>query len=124
MSNVFPSLEPSTRNITYGDYPQLIHEANSGAYVRFLQGTDRVAQRLNITYEYLTEAQMKLLLDHYNSQQGSLIPFALSSSIWLGYSSPPISASDYEWRYTGPFTVGMSSPLSYSTSIELESVPI
>ena len=120
----FPSLEPRTRSLTYGDFKQLIHKGLSGGNVRFLQSTDRIAQRLNITYEYLTEAQMKLLLDHYNTQQGSLIPFALSSSVWAGYSSVPVSASDYEWRYVGPFSVGLSSPLSFSASIQLESVPI
>jgi len=119
----FPSLEPRTRSLTYGDYPQLIHEG-SGGNVRFLQATDRIAQRLNITYEYLTETQMNLIIDHYKGQEGSLTPFALSSSVWAGYSSPPVSASDYEWRYTGPFEVGISAPLRYSCSIELESVPI
>ena len=120
----FPSLEPIDRALSTGDYAQLIHRGLSGGNVRFLQSTDRIAQKLRIAYEYLTQAEMQLLLDHYQEQQGSLIPFDLPSIIWAGYSSIPVSSSDYQWRYTGPFTVGMSGPISYSTSIELESVPI
>lgn len=121
----FPSLEPRTRSLTYGDFPQLIHKGLSGGNVRFLQGTDRIAQKLTIAYEYLTEAEMKLLLDHYQEQQGSLIPFDLPSQVWAGYANgAPVSSSDYQWRYTGPFTVGIAGPISYSTSIVLESVPI
>ena len=79
---VFPSLEPTSRSLVYGDYPQLTHEGLSGGDVRFLQGTDRIAQRLSLGYEYLTETQAQSLLDHYQGQQGSIIPFDLSSSVW------------------------------------------
>jgi len=120
----FPALEPRTRSLTYGDYPQSIFSGQSGGNVRFLMATDRIAQRLNITYEYLTETQIKLLTDHFDTQQGSLIPFDLSSEVKSGFSSFPVSASEYQWRYTGPFNVGISSPMRYNCSIELETVPI
>ena len=51
----FPSLEPETRALVYGDYPQNVHEGLSGGNVRFKVGAKRIAQRLTITYEYLTE---------------------------------------------------------------------
>ena len=121
----FPSLEPTSRSLLYGDYPQVTHQGVSGGDVRFLMSsTDRVTQRLTLGYEYLTEAEAQSLLDHYNTQQGSLISFALSSSVWSGYSSAPVSASDYEWRYAGAFEVGLSAPMQYGATIELESVPI
>ena len=120
----FPSLEPTTRALVYGNYPQNTHEGLSGGNVRFLLGTDRVVQRLTITYEFLTETEAQSLLTHYNGQNGSIDPFDLSSSVWAGYSTPPVSSSDYKWRYADSFQISISSPSKYATSIELISVPI
>ena len=120
----FPSLEPTSRALVYGDYPQNTHEGLSGGNVRFILGTKRVLQRLTITYEYLTETEAQTLLDHYNTQNGSIVSFDLSSSVWAGYSAPPVSSSNYKWRYNSAFQISLSSPTRYSTSIELVTVPI
>lgn len=120
----FPSLEPETRALVYGNYPQNIHEGLSGGNVRFLVGAKRVVQRLTITYEYLTETEAQSLLTHYNSQNGSIEPFDLSPEIWFGYSTPPVNSNSYKWRYSQSFQISISSPNRYSTSIELISVPL
>jgi len=120
----FPSLEPTSRAWLVGDYPQLVHTGASGGDVRFIQGSDRVSQRLTLGYEYLTESEVQLILDHYETQQGSIIAFDLPSAVWSGYSTPPVSALEYQWRYASAFEVGISSPLRYNVSIELETVPI
>lgn len=120
----FPSLEPTTRALTLGDFPQLIHEGASGGEVRFKQGSDRVEQVLSLGYEYLTEAEVQLLLDHYETQQGSLIAFDLPAIIWATYSTPPVSSADYQWRYASGFDIGLAAPLRYNVSIELVTVPI
>ena len=96
----------------------------SGVNVRFKLANKRVEQRLTITYEYLTETQAQSLLTHYNTQNGSIEPFDLSSSVWAGYSTPPVSSSNYKWRYVSSFQISLSSPNRYSTSIELISVPL
>ena len=120
----FPSLEPETRALVYGNYPQNVHTGLSGVNVRFRLANKRVEQRLTITYEYLTETQAQSLLTHYNTQNGSIEPFDLSSSVWAGYSTPPVSSSNYKWRYVSSFQISLSSPNRYSTSIELISVPL
>ena len=120
----FPSLEPDTRSLDYGDYPQNVHEGLSGGDVRFKLGSKRVEQILTITYQYLTETQAQTLLTHFNGQNGTIESFDLSSQIWSGYSTPPVSSSSYKWRYSKPFTISISAPKRYSTSIELVSVPI
>ena len=120
----FPSLEPDTRFLDYGDYPQNVHEGLSGGDVRFKLGSKRVEQILTITYQYLTETQAQTLLTHFNGQNGTIESFDLSSQIWSGYSTPPVSSSSYKWRYSKPFTISISAPKRYSTSIELVSVPI
>jgi len=120
----FPAIEPATRALTFGDYPQLTYKGVSGGNVRFLQGSNRVDQILSLGYQYLTEANATLILDHYSGQEGTLLAFDLPSAIWAGYSTPPINSIDYEWRYTGPFEVVISAPLRYNMTIELVAAPI
>jgi hypothetical protein len=120
----FPSLEPTSRVYTLGDTPQAVHEGVSGVGVRFKQGSDFVLQRLTLGYEYLTESEAQQLIDHFDGQEGSLIAFDLPSTIWTGYTTPPVSSSDYQWRYSRGFEVNLAAPLRYNVSIELETVPI
>lgn len=120
----FPALEPTTRAYLPGDYSQEVYTGASGGDVRFIQGTDRVRQRLTLGYEYLTESEAQQILDHFETQQGSLIPFDLPATIWSGYTTPPVSSSDYQWRYASEFTVNVGSPLRYNISIDLETVPV
>ena len=120
----FPALEPTTRVLTLGDYPQLTYEGVSGDVVRFIGGSDRVQQRLTLGYEYLTETEAQQIITHYRGQQGELISFDLPSQVWAGFAAVPIPAADYEWRYARAFDIGFAAPLRYNVSIELESVAI
>jgi hypothetical protein len=120
----FPSLAPRTRSLTLGDIPQQVYVGTSGGEVRFKQGSDYIAQRLTLGYEYLTESEAQQLLNHYSGQEGSLIPFDVSAAVWGGYTTPPVSSLAYQWRYTGPFEVGVAAPKRYNLTIELETVPI
>lgn len=120
----FPAIEPTTRALTLGDYPQMVHQGASGGEVRFKQGSDRITQVISLGYEYLSETEVQQLLDHFETQQGSLIAFDLPSIIWATYSTPPISAAVYQWRYVGGFDIGLAAPLRYNVTIELETVPI
>lgn len=120
----FPSLEPRTRALTLGDTPQLLFDSASGIGVRFVQGSDRVEQRLTLGYEYLTELEAKQIVDHFNDQQGSLLSFDLPSIIWSGYTTPPVNSSDYQWQYSAAFEVSIAAPLRYNISVELVAIPI
>ena len=120
----FPAIEPDTISLNYGDYPQNVHEGISGGNVRFKLANKRVDQILTIDYEYLTETQAQTLLTHFNGQNGIIESFDLPSIIWSGYSTPPVSSSNYKWRYLKPFDINISAPKKYSTSIELVSVPV
>lgn len=120
----FPSLEPTTRAVALGDCPQQSYEGTSGDLVRFKYGTDRVGQVLTLGYEYLSESEAQQIIDHYKGQQGFLISFDLPAIVWSGYTTVPIPAADYEWRYASEPSVGISSPLRYSITVTLESVII
>lgn len=120
----FPSLEPTTRVLTLGDTPQDVYAGVSGGEVRFRHGSDYVQQQLTLGYEYLTEAEAQQILNHYETQQGTLIAFDLPSLVWAGYTTPPVSSTDYQWRYAESFSVGVSAPLRYNIQVRLETVPI
>lgn len=116
----FPSLEPASRQISFGDYPQLVYAGTSGATIRFLQGTDRVNQLLKLGFTYLSETQMYLILDHYNGQEGTLLPFDLPAEIWAGLTTAPIGV-EYEWRYASEISIDQAAPLTYNVQVELVS---
>jgi len=118
----FPAITPNARTLTFGDYPQLEYSGPSGASVRFLQNTTRVRQRLILVFNSLTESQITSILDHYNGQEGSLIPFDLPAETWAGYATVPVSTVDYNWRYASAFSIEPSAVRRFSVSIELESV--
>ncbi len=117
----FPAIEPASRRINFGDYPQLNFEGVSGVGVRFLQGTERTLQTLTLGWSNLTESQLYQILNHYNAQEGTMLPFDLPSVIWAGFTVPPIG-TEYEWRYASPVSVEQPAPLTYNVAVELVSV--
>jgi hypothetical protein len=117
----FPSIKPNSRSISLGNTPQLEYSASSGANVRFLQGTKRVQQKLSMSFNAITESELYSIYDHYDGQQGSIIPFTLPAIIWSGYTTQPISSVDYQWRYAGSFTVAPVGINRFSIQINLES---
>ena len=120
----FPSLKPNTRSIELGDAPQLEFQGVSGATVRFLMGTNRITQTLSLTYNSITEAEYYLIFNHYEGQDGGFLAFALPAVIWEGYSTVPISAVDYDWRYAGPIEITPTVPGRFEVTVQLESVII
>lgn len=102
----FPAIVPNARSFGLGNAPQEQFESPDGVGVRFIHNENkRVGQTLTLTYRALTETQINSITDHYIGQEGSLVPFDLPSEIWSGYSTVPVSASDYQWRYAGTFNV-------------------
>ena len=118
---VFPSIKPNTRSLGLGNTPQLVYAGTSQATIRFLKNTKRVGQTLELSFSNITESQMNAIFDHFNGQEGTLIPFTLPSEIWTGYNSVPISAVDYEWRYAESLSIEKTSPDRYSLIVSLVS---
>lgn len=120
----FPSLTPNARSLSLGNYPQNEYVGPSGVALRFLYSeTKRVGQTLTLTFNALTETEANSITDHYTTQQGTLIPFDLPSTVWSGYSSVPISAVDYQWRYAGTFQVDRAPMVGrFKIEVTLESV--
>jgi len=120
----FPSITPNTRVFGLGNYPQQEYSGVDGGSVRFLYGSKRVSQTLSFSYSSITEAETNSIYDHYDGQQGGLIPFDLPAAIWAGYSTIPVAAVDYQWRYAAPPAIEPTVTGRFSLTIELESVVI
>lgn len=119
----FPSITPNARSLILGNHSQGEYLGPSGVEFRVLYNeTKRAQQVLTLTFVALTETQANSITDHYSGQQGSLIPFALPSVVWSGYSSVPISASHYQWRYSGGFSVDRAAVTGrFNIEVTLES---
>lgn len=118
----FPAIKPNTRTLSLGNYPQAEYTGRSGGSVRFLFNTKRVTQTLSFSYTSINESELTAIYDHYDGQQGSLISFDLPSALWDGYSSVPVSAVDYQWRYASLPDSEPNAPGRFSLTVTLESV--
>ena len=121
----FPSLTPSTRLYTPGDFPSAIQATSSGATTGFRRGNRRINQTLQLTFDNLTETQVNLIRTHYDGQNGSFEIFFLSSECWAGYTTPPVPlVSDFAWLYATAPTISDGITSKWNVEIELVSVPI
>ena len=121
----FPSIIPTTRLYTQGDFPSAIQSSSSGATTGFRRGNRRINQTLQLTFDNLTETQVNLIRTHYDGQNGSFKIFYLSSSTWNGYTTPPVAlVSDFAWLYAAAPTISDGITSKWNVEIELVSVPI
>ena len=121
----FPSIAPNSRLYVPGSLPAVIATSLNGRATAFRRGNRRIAQTLSLTYEYLTEANMALIKDHYIGQNGTFEIFFLSAEVWGDFVTPPIPLlSDFAWKYSSEVTITDVSFDRFSVSVDLESVPI
>lgn len=122
----FPALTPNSRSVSLGNFPGERFEGVSGVGVNFLfSNTDLVNQSLVLEYVSITEAQQKLITDHFLGQEGSVIPFDLPSAVWSGYSTVPVSSSDYQWRYAEALEINAGGVTGrFNVTVALTAVPI
>lgn len=95
----FPALRPAARKYSLGGFP-VTTEADSGGSVRFLHGTAAFGHTLDLDFPGLTETQATLIREHYRTQNGGYIPFALSTQAWAGHASmTDLVPSTTLWKY-------------------------
>jgi hypothetical protein len=96
----YPALVSSGRRYSIGQIPVDIRRGFGGGDVRFLFGDDRFGLSMELQYEYLTDAEAKLIRDHYRDNQGTFVAFQLPPVIWSGQSAPGnIIRTDTLWQY-------------------------
>ena len=121
----FPSLTPTTRLYTQGDFPSAIQASSNGATTGFRKGNRRINQTLQLTFDNLTETQVNLIRTHYDGQNGSFEIFLLDANTWSGYTTLPVPLiSDFVWLYATPPTISDGITSKWNVEVELISVPI
>lgn len=121
----FPSITPSTRLYTQGNFPSAIQSSSTGVTTGFRRGNRRINQTLQLSFNNLTEAQVTLIRNHFDGQNGSFNIFYLSAEVWAGYSTPPVPlVSDFAWLYANAPTISDGIVSKWNVEIELVSVPV
>lgn len=118
----FPSLNPSSRTYTPGSYSIKQFTTASGASRRVLLGTAPVSASLELVFEYFSESDVKLILDHYDTQKGSFTGFALSSNLSADLASTTLTPAGNSWIYAEPPSVEYVAAGVYTASVSLVSV--
>lgn len=118
----YPTLIPSARNYSSGDYPVKTFTSQSGAESRILYGSRRTGMTLELQYDNVTDANAELFLDHYDETLGSYTTFTLPTAAFTGWSGnkDAIDAvTGNAWRYDGPPQVSNVRPGVSSVQIKL-----
>ena len=121
----FPSITPSTRLYTQGNFPSAIQASSNGVTTGFRRGNRRINQTLQLSFNNLTESQVTQIRNHFDGQNGSFSIFYLSAEVWAGYTTPPVAlVSDFAWLYANAPTISDGIVSKWNIEIELVSVPI
>lgn len=99
----FPALKPATRRYSMGIFPVTEERGFGGGSIRFRHGSTAYGHNLELGFTALTQAEAKLIRDHYRTQQGGYISFPLSSQAWAGHTSfSDLVPTTTYWRYSAP----------------------
>jgi len=121
----FPSLTPTGRQFTPGDFPSKRFNSQSGAEVRILYGSRRTNAVLSLSYANVTDANAESFLDDYSDQLGTFRTFTLPSAVfegWSGTTSKLDAPSGTKWRYDAEPQVQAVRPGISSVTVSLRAV--
>ena len=84
---VFPSIRPTGRSYSPGQFPTKIYRGLSGATVKRVFGNRSFGHVINLQFENISDANTKAILDHYYGQFGNYARFTLPDAAFSGTSS-------------------------------------
>ena len=104
----FPSLNPSSRSFSPGEYPQTVFEAQNGAKTIIRYGNRQVNAKLTLGFTNITDFEVLLILDHYKdvNEKWDYSTFSIARgltgiehSFVLAHIKSP-EAGALRWRYS------------------------
>jgi len=125
----YPTLIPTGRSFTPGDYANKKYSAQDGAEFRILYGDKRVGMTLQLTYANISDANAELFLDHYHEMKGTYTTFEFPNSNpkggWSG-NSDALGATQWgsKWRYDSPPQVQSVYPGVSTVTVNLKAATI
>jgi hypothetical protein len=118
----FPALQPTSRSFSPGNFPVKTFNAQSGAEVRILYGSERTKMTLSLGYENITDAEAQLFVDHFDEVQGTYGVFDIASKAligWSGDASTLDTIGNNSWRYDSAPSLSSIRPGLSSVTVEL-----
>lgn len=119
----FPTLTPSGRTFTPGEYPHTPFDAYNGWQGRVRHSNVMLSSQLRLTFTALTEADMLTIISHYNGQYGTYNSFSLPSALWSGATQADYELAGYQWRYIDSPVVEDVYCNRYTVELTVETVP-
>tara|TARA_Y100000004_G_scaffold142165_1_gene161671 strand:+ start:1139 stop:1552 length:414 start_codon:yes stop_codon:yes gene_type:complete len=114
MASQFPTIRPTTRSFSMGDYPSKTYRSLSGAIFKRAFGNKATGYRMDLTFKNIGDTEelrslcgsVKVILDHYDSVDGTFDKFNLPNRVFEGMNTSlrgVIQApSNISWRYSRP----------------------
>jgi hypothetical protein len=121
----FPTLTPTSREFSPGAWPIKNYNAQSGAEIRILYGSQRTNAKLGLSYENVTDANAQLFIDDFNSNIGTLRTFTLPSAAqngWNGSAETLDAPPGTKWRYESEPQIRSVRPGRSSVTVNLVAV--
>ena len=125
----FPTLAPTSRQFTGGDWPIAKYQSQNGSEARILYGNRRVGQTLSLSYKNITDTEAESFFDDYKSRKGTYETFALPQPItgnvgkgWAGTTNFFNAGAGVQWRYAEAPQLTSVYPGVSSVTIKLVAV--
>jgi len=121
----FPTLQPTSRDFSPGDWPIKRFNSQSGAEVRILYGSQRTNAKISLGYDNISDANAQLFLDDYAAQIGTLRTFDLPDAVrtgWTGTAASLDAPTGAKWRYESEPAVRAVRPGRSSVTVNLVAV--
>ena len=120
----FPSLTPTARSFTPGDYPVKTFKSQNGSETRILYGSTRTNMKLSLTFSNIDDDDADLILSHYDEVQGTFQRFKLGGNDftlggWEGSILSQQPVFDNKYRYEGPPQVTQVRPGISTVTVNL-----
>ena len=125
----FPTLAPTSRQFTGGDWPIAKYQSQNGSEARILYGDRRVGHTLNLSYNNISDQDAESFFADYYAQKGTYSTFALPQPITgnagKGWSGSPTffnAGAGVNWRYAEAPQLTSVYPGVSNVSIKLVAV--
>lgn len=118
----FPTLAPSSRSYSMGDYPNTPYSGWNALQTRVRHSNAITKAQVNLRYQGLTRALLSGFVNHYAAMAGIYLTFPLPVETWSGTEDPAdYTLVGYEWRYaSAPIVEDLPYGL-HNIEIQLES---
>jgi len=102
----FPTLVPSSRTFTPGNFPQKVFKSQSGSETRVLYGDKETDAKLSLGYKNLSDTESDDFIIHFRSVKGTYSTFQLNAvgnthakGGWTGDTDAIGKPAGTKWRY-------------------------